>query len=109
QMLLRKKSEKPINANGKPHQGVNRIFYRIIPWAIHHRKTVLAASLLFLLFGSVLVSRLSSAFFPYDLQYLSSADIWLPEGATFAETNAVSQQVEQIIQEVSARYAKDSH
>ena len=35
--------------------------------------------------------------------------IWLPEGATFAETNAVSQQVEQIIQEVSAEYAKDSH
>jgi multidrug efflux pump subunit AcrB len=109
QMLLRKKSENPINANGKPRQRVARIFHRMIPWAIQHRKTVLAGSLLFLLFGSVLVSRLSSAFFPYDLQYLSYADIWLPEGATFAETNAVSQQVEQIIQQVSAKYAKDSH
>jgi multidrug efflux pump subunit AcrB len=106
QMLLRKKSENP---NAKPRQGVARIFHRMIPWAIQHRKTVLAGSLLFLLFGSVLVSRLSSAFFPYDLQYLSYADIWLPEGATFAETNAVSRQVEQIIQEVSAKYAKDAH
>ena len=109
QMLLRKKSENPINANGKPRQGVAGIFNGIIPWAIRHRKTMLAASLLFLLFGSVLVSHLSSAFFPYDLQYLYYADIWLPEGATFAETNAVSQQVEQIIREVSAKYAKDSH
>jgi multidrug efflux pump subunit AcrB len=109
QMLLRKKAEKPINANERPHQGVARIFHQVIPWAIQHRKVVLAGSLLFLLFGGVLASRLNSAFFPYDLQYLSYADIWLPEGATFAETNAVSQQVEQIIQNVSAKYAKDSH
>jgi multidrug efflux pump subunit AcrB len=108
QMLLRKKPEDLINANAKPRQGVARIFYRMIPWTVQHRKTVLAGSLLFLLFGSALVSRLSSAFFPYDLQYLSYADIWLPEGATFAETNAVSRQVEQIIQEVSAKYSKIS-
>src|SRR5580658_9291445 len=49
QMLLRKKSENP---NAKPRQGVARIFHRMIPWAIQHRKTALAGSLLFLLFGS---------------------------------------------------------
>ena len=59
QMLLRKKSGKPINANEKPHQGVARIFHQVIPWAIQRRKTVLAGALLFLLFGGVLAFRLS--------------------------------------------------
>ncbi len=93
----------------KPRHGFASVYYRAGCWAIAHRKAVLAGSLLFLLAGGLLASRLNSAFFPYDLQYLSYADVWLPEGATFTETRAAGEQVEGIIKDVSARYAADRH
>jgi multidrug efflux pump subunit AcrB len=93
----------------KPQHSFSSSYYRVRRWAIEHRKRVLSCSLLFLIIGRILVSPPQSSFFPSDLQYLSYADIWLPEGAAFAETNAANRQVEQVIKEVSARYANDPH
>jgi multidrug efflux pump subunit AcrB len=109
QLLLRRERSAgaPPLLSDKPQHGFASLYYDAGRWAIAHRKAVLASSLLFLLAGGLLVLRLDSSFFPYDLQYLSYADVWLPEGATFAETRAASEQVEEIIKSVSARYAED--
>ncbi len=109
QLLLRPErgAGAPPLLSGNPQHGFASLYYGAGRWAIAHRKAVLASSLLFLLAGGLLVLRLDSSFFPYDLQYLSYADVWLPEGAAFAETRAASEQVEEIIKSVSARYAED--
>ncbi len=108
-VLLRRKSgaEAPPLLSDKPRHGFASVYFAAGCWAIAHRRPVLAVSLLLLLAGGLAASRLNSAFFPYDLQYLSYADVWLPEGATFAETRATSAQVEDIIKSVSDRYAAD--
>lgn len=108
-LLLRRKqgAGTPPLLSDKPQHGFANLYYGAGRWAIAHRKAVLASSLLLLLAGGLVVLRLNSSFFPYDLQYLSYADVWLPEGATFAETRAASEQVEDIIKSVSARYAAD--
>jgi multidrug efflux pump subunit AcrB len=109
QLLLRPErgAGAPPLLSDKPQHGFASLYYGAGRWAIAHRKAVLASSLLFLLAGGLLVLRLDSSFFPYDLQYLSYADVWLPEGATFAETRAASAQVEEIIKSVSASYTED--
>ena len=111
QILLRGKSREQSASQTpvKPQHSFARNYCSVGQWAIQHRKVVLSGSLLFLVAGGILVSRLDSSFFPYDLQHLSYADIWLPEGATFAETSAVSQQVEQIIKNVSTQYENALH
>ncbi len=109
QLLLRKKpgAKAPPLLSSNPRHGFAGFYFGAGRWVIAHRRAVLASSLLVLLAGGFLASRLNSAFFPYDLQYLSYADVWLPEGATFAETRAASVQVEDIIKNISARYAGD--
>ena len=108
-LLLRRKpgtGAPPLLAD-KPQHGFASVYFAAGCWAIARRKAVLAAALVLLLAGGIAASRLNSAFFPYDLQYLSYADVWLPEGATFVETQATSAQVEDIIKRVSDGYAAD--
>ena len=76
-------------------------------WSIAHRKAVLGAALLALVGGGALVSRLDSAFFPYDLQYLSYVDIWLPDGASFNDTRIATEQVERTIEGVADKYTQN--
>ena len=49
--------------------------------ALGHRWGVFAGSLLFLVLGGFLFSRLHPQFFPKDLSYLSYVDVWLPPDA----------------------------
>ncbi|RRA47465.1 efflux RND transporter permease subunit [Acidipila sp. EB88] len=108
-LLLRREPGKdtlPLLAE-KPEHGFASRYFNAGRWAITHRKRVLAIALLLLCVGGIASSRLNSAFFPYDLQYLSYADVWLPEGATVMETRATSTQVEDIIKSVSDTYAAD--
>lgn len=91
----------------KPRHGFASRYFALGSWAIAHRKAVLAGSLLLLLAGGLIASRIHSAFFPYDLQYLSYAEVRLPEGSTLVETRAASAHVEEIIKGVSAEYAAD--
>ena len=98
---------KPPLLADKPAHGFAHFYFTAGCWAIAHRKAMLAASLGVLLVGGLIASRLNSAFFPFDRQYLSYADVWLPEGATFPETRAASAQVENIIRDVADRYAAD--
>ena len=48
------------------------------------------ASLAFLALGGWIMSQLKPQFFPKDLQYLSYAEVWLPEDAPLSATRAVT-------------------
>jgi len=111
EFLLRSKPVSEIsNASVAPeHRGFAGAYYSVGRWSIKHRKAVLAGASLFLIGGGILVSRLDSAFFPYDLQYLAYADIWLPQGASIAETRGTAEQVVRIMQEEAASYSKSQH
>jgi len=86
-------------------QGFTGWYYRIGKYAIDHRKTILALSVLILVAGGVFKSQLVNSFFPDDVQYLSYADIWLRNDATLQETGETARQAVEIIREVSSEYA----
>jgi multidrug efflux pump subunit AcrB len=51
--------------------------------------------------------NLRTAFFPKDLSYLSYVDVWLPEDAPVAATNATTRQAEAVLQQAAAEYGKE--
>ena len=100
--LLRagKKPEQPVSER-RTH-GFAGWYYRIGRSAIRHRWRVLAGSGAFLALGVVFGSQLKSQFFPKDLSYLSTIDVWLPEDASLSATQQVALQTEDIAREVAA-------
>ncbi|MGA9995273.1 MAG: efflux RND transporter permease subunit, partial [Pyrinomonadaceae bacterium] len=100
--LLKPKAEMPIEERRK--KGFASKYYKLGTWAINHRWRVLAASLVFLAVGGLLMTRLGKQFFPKDLSYLSYVDIWLPDDAPFAETNQAARQTEEVIRRVVNEY-----
>jgi multidrug efflux pump subunit AcrB len=102
--LLRPKAEPPIEE--RRTRGFASFYYRAGRWAIAHRWTVLAASLLFLALGGWFMSRLETQFFPKDLSYLSYVDVWLPEDAPLSATRDVVDRVEAVVRETSEEYGK---
>jgi multidrug efflux pump subunit AcrB len=74
---------------------------------IAHRWRFMAASMLFLAVGAFAMSKLHTAFFPKDLSYLSYVDVWLPEDAPVAATNATTRQAEAVLQQAAAEYGKE--
>jgi multidrug efflux pump subunit AcrB len=102
--LLKPKAEPSIEERRK--SGFAAMYYRFGRGAIAHRWAFLAASLTLLAGGMVVGGQLKQAFFPKDLQYLSWVDVWLPEDAPLFTTRQVTTQVEDVIREVTAEYAK---
>jgi len=78
-------------------RGFYGFYYRIAGLAIENRWKVLGASLVFLLLGGIVGSTLKSQFFPEDVQYWSYADVWLPNNAPLALTDATARQAEEVI------------
>ena len=82
-------------------------YRRLVTWCIQYRKLVTAASLLFLVAGGLLFLNIKQSFFPYDSQYLSYVDIWLPEDASLSATNQAAAQAEGVIERVAAKYGAE--
>jgi multidrug efflux pump subunit AcrB len=97
--LLRPKAETPIEERRK--SGFASFYYRAGSWAIAHRWSVVAASLVFLVAGGALASRLKQMYFPKDLMYLFYVDIWLPEDAPLLATNRAARETEQVVRDVA--------
>jgi multidrug efflux pump subunit AcrB len=88
-------------------RGFSGFYYRVGSWALTHRWRVLAASLALLLVGGgLMLTRLKTEFFPKDLSYLSYLDVYLPEDAPLAATNAAAARAEAVVREVAAQYGK---
>jgi multidrug efflux pump subunit AcrB len=89
--------------------GFPGLYYKVGDFALRHRWGVFAGSLLFLVLGGWLFTRLQSQFFPKDLSYLSYVDVWLPPDAPLGATDAVSQRAETVIREEAERFGKEHH
>ncbi|MGL1863531.1 MAG: efflux RND transporter permease subunit [Pseudodesulfovibrio sp.] len=87
--------------------GFAGFYARTVKMAMRHRWPALGVASLVLVLGVFFGSRLSTAFFPLDVQHLSYVDIWLPTPATLASTNQVSAQAEGIIKRVCGEYARE--
>jgi multidrug efflux pump subunit AcrB len=81
-------------------------YARMVAAALQRRFLVLGASLLLLAGGGVLLARAKTQFFPKDLSYLSYIDVWLPEDAPLAATNAAAAEAERTIREVAEEFGK---
>ncbi len=92
-----KKAEEPIEERRR--KGFTGWYARTIRSALRHRHAVLAGSLVILVAGGFVFTRLKSGFFPTDLQYLSYVDVWVPEDAPLSVTNAAAMEAERVIRE----------
>jgi len=104
--LLRvgKKPEKPIEV--RRTQGFTGFYARTAKYAIEHRWKVAIVSLLFIVAGVLMLSRLKTSFFPDDVQYWSYIDVWLPNDANLQTTGDAAVQVENIVRQQAAEWDK---
>jgi multidrug efflux pump subunit AcrB len=102
--FLRPSRKPPVPIEERRHIGFAGWYYRVGRGAIRHRWRVAVASLGFLALGGWIMSQLKPQFFPKDLQYLSYAEVWLPEDAPLSATRAVTDRVEGLIQQHAHEY-----
>ncbi|MGO9211936.1 MAG: efflux RND transporter permease subunit [Terriglobales bacterium] len=99
--------EQPMSERRK--HGFPGLYYRVGDFALGHRWGVFAGSLLFLVLGGWLFTRLHPQYFPKDLSYLSYVDVWLPPDAPLGATDAVAQRAETVIREEAERFGEEHH
>jgi multidrug efflux pump subunit AcrB len=104
--LLRPSKHPEVSMQERRRHGFTGLYYRVGSFAIEHRWLVLVASHLFLAGGAYWKHQLKDAFFPYDVQYLSTVDVWLRNNAALSGTDAAAAEAERIIQRVAADYAR---
>jgi multidrug efflux pump subunit AcrB len=110
--LLRPPKNPEVTIEERRTRGFYGLYYKLASRAIEHRWKVLAASMVVLLIGLAIGSRLKSQFFPEDVQYWSYADVWLPNNAPLALTNQTAARVEKVIIETLHEYERahpDAH
>jgi multidrug efflux pump subunit AcrB len=105
--LLRpeKKVEKTLEE--RRNSGFFGFYARVAKYSIEHRWKFFFASLVFLVVGGFIFSRLASAFFPEDVQYWSYIDVWLPNDSTLEATNQTARKVEQIVREKAEQFSQE--
>jgi len=105
--LLRpeKKVEKTLEE--RRNSGFFGLYARAAKYSIEHRWKFFFGSLVFLAVGAFIFSRLSSAFFPEDVQYWSYIDVWLPNDSTLEATNQTARKVEQIVREKAEQFSQE--
>jgi multidrug efflux pump subunit AcrB len=96
---LRPAKKKPLPIEEQRSHGFSGYYYRTGHWCLEHRWLTFAASIVFLVVGFELGTLLKSAFFPTDLQFLSTVDIFLPNDSALSETSAAAAKAREIIQQ----------
>jgi len=105
--LLRPSTKPEPSVEERRQRGFTGAYTRVATWAIEHRWKVFAGSLVFLVLGVVLAKQLRSQFFPEDVQYWATVDVWLPNDAPLTATVEVAHQAEDVIREAAAAYGKE--
>ncbi len=105
--LLRRGDRPEPSLAERRSRGFTGRYYRVAGWAIAHRGPVLAASTLFLALGGYALVHLQTQFFPDDVQYWSTVDVWLPNDAPLSVTEAAARRAEQVIRERADQYSRD--
>ncbi len=96
---LRPAKKKPLPIEEQRRQGFTGYYYRTGHWCLEHRWLTLVASIVFLVVGFKLGGLLKSAFFPIDLQFLSTVDIFLPNDSALSDTTQAAAKAREIIQQ----------
>jgi multidrug efflux pump subunit AcrB len=82
-------------------------YARIARYSIEHRWKFFFSSLVFLVLGFFIFSRLNSAFFPEDVQYWSYIDVWLPNDVNLGATNETALKVEETVREQAQKFSTE--
>jgi multidrug efflux pump subunit AcrB len=101
---VRAPSERPGGAQadgGQPHELFDSPFYSrlraIVNWCVAHRWITIGITLLTFALGVVGMGRVQQQFFPDSSRPEVLIDLWLPEGATVQESEALTKRFEQRI------------
>jgi multidrug efflux pump subunit AcrB len=105
--LLRPEKKEEKTLEQRRNSGFFGLYARAAKYSIEHRWKFFIASLLFLVLGGFIFSRLASAFFPEDVQYWSYIDVWLPNDATLEATNLTARKVEQVVRERAEQFSRE--
>jgi multidrug efflux pump subunit AcrB len=105
--LLRPERKPEKSLEERRTTGFYGYYARAAKYSIEHRWKFFVGSLLFLAAGFFIFSKLSSAFFPEDVQYWSYIDVWLPNDTNLGATNQTALAVEQIVREQAERFSKE--
>src|SRR5262249_20992203 len=105
--LLRPSKKPERTLEERRRRGFSGLYYKVGLWALDHRWKALGVSLLFLLAGGLLLTRIKTEFFPKDLSYLSYLDVYLPEDAPLSATGDAALRAEAAIREVAAKYGRE--
>ena len=100
---LRPAAKKPLPIEEQRRQGFTGYYYRTGHWCLEHRWLTFGGSIVFLIIGFKLGALLKSAFFPTDLQFLSTVDIFLPNDSALSETTAAAAKAREMIQHQADR------
>jgi multidrug efflux pump subunit AcrB len=98
--ILRPPAKREPTIEERRQRGFYGFYNRLVGKAIKHRWAVLAGSLIFLIPGAMLGSRLKTQFFPEDVQYWFYLDIWLPNDTPLSVTNDAAMQAERVVRQV---------
>ena len=80
-----------------PLDHMQRSYNRIITWAMAHKRTVLASSVLAFLAGLGILSMVPQLFFPLAERDQFVMDVWLPEGSKIEATDAAVRRIEGVL------------
>ncbi|HEY1948280.1 MAG TPA: efflux RND transporter permease subunit [Bryobacteraceae bacterium] len=105
--LLREHREPSLAERRK--SGFGAFYYRLGGWAIEHRWRVLGGAGVLLALSFAAAGTLKQQFFPYERQYLSFVDVWLPQDAPVSATSAATAQAEAVIRDVADQYGRENH
>lgn len=104
--LLRPRSTPELSIEERRQRGFTGAYFKLGTFAIKHRWLAFALSLVCFGLGVHFMGQLKIAFFPDDVEYLSTVDVWLPNNATLSATNRAAIRVEQVIRRVGEEYGK---
>jgi multidrug efflux pump len=105
--VLRPRKKRELTIEERRQTGFTGAYYRLAGRAIDHRWMVFTGSLLFLVLGVYLFGHLKQQFFPDDVQYWATVDVWLPNDAPLSVTNQTAQRVEDVIRATTAQYGRE--
>src|SRR5215467_10235711 len=101
--LLRPRAKPQLSLEERRLRGFTGFYTRVATWAIEHRWKVLAGSFVFLALGVVVAKQLKTQFFPDDVQYWATVDVWLPNDAPLTATSELRSEERRVGKECRSR------
>lgn len=98
---------------GDEHDVYGTPFYRrfrqLVGWCVHHRKLVIAITVLLFALSIVGMGKVQKQFFPNSTRLELNVELRLPEGASIAATDAETRRLEQWLDKDKAEFDHFEH